>query len=182
MPKNLINDLYTGASGVGKIWTLVTAIISTLICLLMFALGIYIIYHKNYLKQIEGKIVKSSYDCSVVKNTTTNKGSSNTSESKTCRFDVQYTVDNKNYTKTFSSSDIYSVDNIVTIWYDPNHPDRSEFNPASKIVGWFIIGLSFFILFGAWFMVWFTRHNKFIAASVGAGAGMGLIKSTFNRI
>ena len=46
---NLGDDLYTGASGAGKIWTLISAIIATIVCLLMLAAGIYIIYHKNYI-------------------------------------------------------------------------------------------------------------------------------------
>lgn len=172
---NLGDDLYTGASGAGKIWILISAIITTIVCLLMIAGGIYIIYHKNYLKYIESKVLKSSYNCSI--STPSNTPSN---QITTCKFDSQYTVNNQNYTKTFSSSNTYQVDDKVTVWYDPNHPDRSEFNPLSKTVGWFIIALSFLILFGAWFMVWLSRRSKFIAASIGAGAGIGIAKSAVN--
>ena len=184
---NLGDDLYTGASGAGKIWTLISAVIATIVCLLMVATGIYIIYHKNYLKYIESRVLKSSYNCSIStpSNTSSNTSSntpSNTPSNQitTCKFDTRYTVNNQNYTKTFSSSNTYQVDDKVTVWYDPNHPDRSEFNPLSKTVGWFIIALSFLILFGAWFMVWLSRRSKFIAASIGAGAGIGIAKSAVN--
>jgi hypothetical protein len=174
---NLGNDLYSGASSAGKIWTLIIAIISTIISLIMIALGVYIIYHKNHLKSIDGKVLKSSYNCIAGPSRATSSVPSPPSMS--CKFDARYEVDNQNYTKTFSSLNSYAIDDKVTVWYDPNHPDRSEFDPPSKSVGWVIIGISLFILLSAWFIYWLSRRNKFISASIGAGAGISIVKSMF---
>lgn len=37
---------------------------------------------------------------------------------------VEYTVDGKHYTGEYSTSSNYAITNTVTIWYDPDHPER----------------------------------------------------------
>ena len=161
------SEIYSGAAGFGRIYAWISAIIGTLIAIGMIIGGVYIIQHKSHLKSVDGIVTKASYDCSTKtndKNTTT-----------TCKFDVSYTVD-KSYNKTFSSTDTFSKDDKITIWYDPNHPDIGEFNPPDKWIGWLLIGIAFLIVFSVWFWVWLTKRSKFAAAAGGASAVINMIR------
>lgn len=166
--ESLGSEIYSGAAGFGRIYAWISAIIGTVTAIGMIIIGIYIIQHKSHLLSVNGKVTKASYDCSTQ--------TQNKSTTTTCKFDVTYSVNDKNYTKTFSSTDILSVDEIVTIWYDPNHPEQGEYNPVPVGIGWALIIFAAFILIGVWFWVWLTGRYKFAAASSGAAAAINLIR------
>jgi hypothetical protein len=167
--ESLGSEVYSGAAGFGRIYAWISAIIGTIIAIGMIIAGIYIINHKGHLKSVDGKVTKASYNC----NTQTHDKDTTT----TCKFDISYIVDSKTYTKTFSSTDKFSVDQTVTVWYDPNHPDQGEFNPLSKNVGSVLISSAIFITISVWLWVWLTRRYKFAAAAGGASSIFDMFKN-----
>ena len=119
-------SLFSSLSNFGRIDALLSAIFSTVIACFMIYFGIKIINHKAHLKPVSGIITKSSYDCNRQiddKNTTT------------CEFNVSYELDDKTYTKTFSSTSRFSTNESVTVWYDPSHHNQAEFDPTPKSIG-----------------------------------------------
>jgi hypothetical protein len=174
-------SFYTSSLKLGNIISIYYAIISTIASLLILILGIYIIYHKNYLTSTDGEVIKSSNNCLKIGERYIIGGSSPI-PSITCNFDVKYLVNNKNYNKTLSSLNIYKVEDKVTVWYDKNNPDKSELNPISTTVGWFIIILSLFILLSGWFIFWLCKKNKFISAFFGFFMFISICILVFNKI
>ena len=166
--ESLGNEIYSGAAGVGKIYAWISAVIGTIIAIGMIIFGIYIIQHKSHLVSVDGIVTKDSYDCSTQ--------TQNQTTTETCKFNVDYIVNSKNYNITFSSTSKFSNNETVTIWYDPNHPEQGEFNPPSKGIGWGVIVLAIIVLFGVWFWVWLTGRYKFAAAAGGAAAAINLIR------
>jgi len=162
------DEIYSGAAGFGRIYSWISAVIGTLIAICMFIFGIYIIQHKSHLKSVDGKVTKSSYDCSIQ---TVDKNTTNT-----CKFDVKYTVNNIEYTNTFSSTSMVSVDETITIWYDPNNPANGEFNPISKTIGVVLIVSSIVVILIVWFWVWLTKRSKFAAAGMGTAAVINMFR------
>jgi len=162
------SEIYSGAAGFGRVYAWISAIIGTIIAIGMIIFGIYIINHKGHLKSVDGTITKASNNC----NTQTHDNDTTT----TCKFDVSYIVNGETYNKTFSSTNIFSVNETVTIWYDPNHPDQGEFNPPSKTVGWVLICFAAFIIIGGWVWVWLTNRYKFAAAAGGAVAVVDMFR------
>ena len=173
--KNSIgNELYSGAADFGRFYAWISAIIGTLISIVMIAIGVYIIRRRSYLLSVDGKVTKASYACAT---TTSSNRNRTTTSSTTCKFDVTYEVYGQSYTKTFSSVTMYSIEDKVTIWYDQNHPDRSEYNPPPKFIGWGLIGVAILIIVGSWVWVWATRRYKFAAALSATSAAVGVLKN-----
>ena len=133
----------------------------------MCIFGVYIIKHKRHLKTVDGTVTTSSYDCS-----TQTRDKSTT---ETCKFDVTYRVDQKDYTDTFSSTNKLSSGETITIWYDPNHPEKGEINHISKTIGIVFIVLSIIVIVSVWVSVWLTKRYKFAAAGMGTAAVVGMI-------
>ena len=170
--ESLGNEIYSGVAGFGRIEAWISAIIGTIIAIIAIIFGIYIIIHKGHLKSVTGTVTKSSYGCTTTTDTNNNK----TTITTICSFNVTYTVGTQTYNKTFSSTDTLSQGDSVTIWYDPNNPDKGEYNPAPTYVGWLIIGIALFVSLGLWLWVWITNRSKFAAAVGGASAAIEMFR------
>lgn len=159
------DDVYSGAAGFGRFYTTMTAVISTIVGLLLFAVGIYIIYHRSHLKTVNGQVLDNS-KC----NTTVNQN--NGQYVKSCLTHVGYNVDNIPYDQQLNSgSNEYSKGQGIIVYYDPVNPKEAEINPIPKWIGYFVSGLALLIIIWAWVWVWITKKYKFAAAAKGtAGA------------
>lgn len=147
--------LYTGAATFGKVWSIFSAVAATLIAIAMILGGIYIIYHRAHLVSVKGKVTKSNYDCVTQKNT------------KTCQVNVEYSVSDKKYNKTFTASSTYKTGDDILVYYDPSDPTDSEIEPIQKWVGWALIGGAVFIALSSWIWVYLVERYKFLAAAQG---------------
>jgi maltodextrin utilization protein YvdJ len=165
--KSVGDEIYSGAASFGRIYAWISAVIGTLIAICMCIFGVYIIQHKRHLKTVDGEVTKTSYDCSTQ--------TQDKSTTKTCKFDVTYRVDGTDYKDTFFSTNTPSLEEKITIWYDPNHPEKGEINPISKTIGIVLIVLSIVVIIGVWVSVWLTKRYKFAAAGMGTAAVVGMI-------
>lgn len=76
---------------------------------------------------------------------------------------------------TFSSTTRFSDEETITIWFDPNNPDKGEFNPISKTIGVVLIVLSIIVIVSVWVWVLLTKRYKFAAAGMGTAAVINMI-------
>lgn len=175
--ESLGKEMYSGAAGLGKIYALFSAILGTLISVVMIIVAINIIKNRRRLISVNGKVTKSSMDNNCLTQTDINSSRGRTRTVTTCNFDVNYQAsNNQSYTKTFSSTDMFFIGDNVTVWYDPNNPNNAEYKPTSTIFGWIIIGIGVFIILGGWFWVWVTRQYKFAAAAGGVKAAVNIFR------
>jgi len=158
-----VDSLYGDAAQIGKWWAVVSAVIGTFVAIGMIIGGIYIIYHRSYLQSVQGKVVKSSYDCT-------------TTKTPTCKVDITYSVNNTTYNKTFTSAKMYKVGDTVDVYYNPNDVSDSEINPLPKWLGWASIGGAIFVVILSWIWVWLVNKYKFLAAAEGVKGVYTLLK------
>lgn len=159
--EGILDNIYSGTADFGQIWSLISAIFVTLIAIGLIIGGIYIIWHNSHLRQVQGQVVKSSYQCSTSSDKNGNKHTS-------CKVDVEYIVDNKRYTKTFNSATQYSSGQLITVFYEPNDPYDAYIEPLPKIIGWLMIVGAIVIAGMSWAWAYFAQKYKVVAAATGA--------------
>lgn len=141
---------------------LIFAGVGLLISIILIIIGIYIITSRNKLISVEGVVTKSSKDNNCSKQTI------NTNVITTCEFDVTYQVLNQSYIQTFLSTDMFSIGDKVTVWYNPNKPYKAEYKPTSTTIGWLLIGISVLIISVSVFMVWRAKNDELSAIVSGS--------------
>lgn len=170
---SLGEEIYTGTASFGKVWTVIQAVLGTIVGIVFIVLGSYIIKHRDHLLSTEGTIVKNS-DCAPV-----NDGKKMT---MSCMSYIMYTVNDKTYgskdkgVSVGTGSTEYKEGDKVTVYYDPTTPNVPEINPVPKAVGWAIIGISVFVVLMSWLWAWLASRYK-MAAAIGGVSGL---KSVFN--
>ena len=157
----LINNVYSGTTEFGKLWAIITVVVSLFASICLIYLGSYLM--KDHLSaNTTGIAIASDVpDCY------TNNGV------KTCRTKVSYTVDNIQYMSTLDSS--YSAGEKITIYYNPKDPTKISAYSYYK-AGIFCIVISIFsmLVFG---MKFYAEYNtKFGAAASGIGGAMDIIR------
>jgi hypothetical protein len=95
-----------------------------------------------------------------------------------CHFKLQYTVDEKKYTKIFDTfgSTNYSDERDIVVYYDPDDPDDASLSKDDyHTVGYILIGFGIFLLLASWIGLWVVYHYKFAAAASGAAGAIDII-------
>lgn len=166
-------EIYSGAAGFGRLWAVISAVIGTILSILLMIGGAYIIYHRSYLRSVKGEVLEDS----VCSTTTDAKGNSSTS----CMTKVTYEVDGHSYPNPQkplnSGSKSYRAGQPITVYYDPNNPNDADLNPVPKWIGILAIVISIVIIIGSWFWVWVTRKYKFAAAAGGASHAVDMVRT-----
>lgn len=164
--KSLGSEIYSDAASFGRVYAIIGAVFASLFSLMFIIGGIYIIYHKSHLKSVTGTVTSDSLCTQLDKNSTS------------CSVNYTYTIKDKNYSGTSTSSTSYKKGNKITVWYDPNHPGvHSEIDIPSKTIGVVAIIMGILIAIAAWVGVYLTRKYKFAAAASGVGGGIDIIKN-----
>lgn len=172
------SEIYSGAADFGRVWTLLGAIVGTIIGIATIILGIYIITKKSWLSSV-GTITAINGD---PKGTCTQSGQNNqngqTQQVYSCNIDIIYTFEGKNYTQTvyYSGNFQHYVGEHVNIYINPNNFSNISLDKnIPKFIGWIIIVIALLVMGGAWFWFWASQKYKFIAAAEGAGAGLHIL-------
>ena len=170
--RGLGDEIYSGSAAFGRVYTIISAVITTLISIAMIAIGIYMLVQKSN-PQIEAKI----------ENAECNRYSGEKNEVfYSCTLSVRYTVDGNEYTGTVheSGKTHYMKGEIIKLEYDPANPHKIKANPVpKKTIGWILLSIGIVLLFMAWLWVWLTQKFKFAAASTGVATGVGMIGRAF---
>jgi len=159
--EGIIDNIYSGTASFGKVWSIITAVFAVIIAIAMIVGGIYVIWHKSHLKEVQGTVVKSSYNCSTHTDKDGNKSTS-------CKVNVQYTVDGERYVKEFSTATQYQQGTEITVYYDPKDPHDAYIEPVPKAIGYLLIFGALLMAGGAIAWAYFAQKYKVVAAAAGA--------------
>lgn len=172
-PPSLGDQLYSGSAEVGIIWSLISAIIATIIGIFLIIAGIYILVKKSTLQEVSGTVI--SADPPSCGSQPYNVGNQPT---YSCNLTVSYTVNDTHFQKIiwYSGSVIYSPGQSITIYYNPNNPGNPSLTGAvPHFVGGILIFMGLLMAVASWFWYYMSRKYKFVAAAEGASAAYSLI-------
>jgi hypothetical protein len=148
---------YSGLATFGKIRTLVSAIIITIICI---GLIIYGFIHMSDKKKLTNATYAriTSIQCN---------------EKNMCNMEVSYTLDGHTYTNKFSQQNPQITASQIRIMFDPANPAHSEVELMSSNTEWVIIGVSAVVICIAWLAFYLSVKYKLFAAIEG---GVGIAR------
>ena len=161
--------IYSGTASFGRVMAVVGVVFAMIAALVMIPLGIYFIVHKTKL---------TSHTSGKVNNSSCTARSENNSVVYDCTFQVSYTVGNKPYSisDTTSGSQQYNGGDSVTVYYDPNNPANGSVNSDNThVMGVVLLVIGIIIPTVAWIWWYFARKYKSVAAAGGVMAGLDLL-------
>ena len=173
------NQIYSGTAIIGKVKSLSTAIIFTILSIIAIIFGIKIITNRNKMKQTEGNVVERS---SCV-NETFSDGKNSTKQRLSCNTFLTYTIDGIKYEKIPISTDstVYLENQKIILWYDTDSPNNPTIYPLSSNYGYLLIAIAIIIFISSWSWVYITQKSKFAASATGVGETLQMITPNFNN-
>ena len=161
-----------GFATLGKVQSIGTLVICSLLSILFFGISYYLFTHINKnLKSGLATVVKAQ--CSQIKNTPT-------SLSNRCTLDISYVVDNKEYKGSIitEGGTFYTNGNTVPISYDSQNPSNvTAKQPSSIITGIIFLFVGIFCLFIGIYSYFLTSSSNDYAVA----SGINSIQSLFNQ-
>ena len=160
------SDLYTGAASFGRTMTFITAVVSTIVAIILIIAGVIIYTRKN---------TRTAYPASVLY---TNGPNGICPQNASCILTVKYSgspdpVD-INYTNT---GHVYYDGEMITIYVDNTNPLDATLNkPLSKKAGLFIIVAAIFLAGMGWFWYEMSKKYKFLAAAEGGSEALRMFR------
>ena len=144
------SDVYSGLATYGRIRSIITLVITGVICIGLLIVGIVSVSKKpTRTSSTDGKI------------TIINPKS----------YTYTYNVDNKNYTGVENTNSTNnSLGQGVKVYYNPNSPSESRIGMSNKNIGIILIIASFVIFGIAALITYFTIKSKTFAAIEGGAA------------
>ena len=176
--KNWKDHAYTGAAMYGRFKTIMSAIVSVIVCLLMIGLSIpYVGKKTRYSKSARATVTGVT-----ASDSRTVQGEKNSYTMYDCVVNIEYTVDNVLYERNgflISSRTNYITGHKFNIYYNPEDPEdittTYSFNPNTIAVTFLIIGCIGLISTIGY--TYFVVKYKSIAAVTGAAHGIRDIKN-----
>jgi hypothetical protein len=172
---NVASDVYDGVAEYGKFSSMLGAVISSVLGLVMFGFGIYLLSKKRILtSRVEGKIVSiQNGKCEFIQGTYDQNTKRTTTSKWNCTITVSYTVNGIPYSQrdTTETSSKHQVGDSVVVYYSPSKPSVSSVvSDDYRIIGSALTCVSMCIVIGAWVWVWVTQRYKVAAAASGASS------------
>lgn len=149
--------LYSGAATLGRITTIIGALIGSFIALVFIAFGIYMLLQKNAFTSNTTATIQQ-VSCSPQEGLLQ------------CSLTLSYQVNGIDYSATLTtySSVSYVQGQTITIYYDPQNPATFELQIIpNTAIGAVCIVIGAIILIMIWAAVYFARSYKPYAAYVG---------------
>ena len=171
------NTLYNGASDVGVFKADLTLIICLILSTILFVVGIYMIIYDDDEKYLRIKGVVVQPNCTVASKTVDAKGISSTNYK--CNVAVNYSINNKLYSKTIftSGTTSYVKDEPVDLMILKTDYMNAQFAQMSNQSIGYILVLAAIGISGASYINYYLTHNyKLFAAAQGASAVAGLFR------
>jgi len=167
MSSGLGQEIYTGAAEIGKIRVTISLIISIIIGIFLLVLGIIMICKKNvHIEQITANV--DIANCTAYQ------------QNYNCNLIISYEYNGKIFSKkplrTTNSSN-FVVNDKIDIYINPQNPSDYSLESLAKdkMIGWFMIGISFIVVALAVLFYWLTYKSKFFAATEGVGLGVQML-------
>lgn len=160
------DEIYSGASSFGLVYSLIGAIIGTIVSVIMIIGGIYMLFKKVNTVPVSAKIV--GVNCVQGQN-----------DIRNCNINVTYTYNNKVENKyiQYSGNVIYTNNQELTVYVNKDNDSEVYIEqPSPKTIGSMLITFGLFILIGVWIWYWLTKKYKFLAAAQGVSGAYNLFR------
>ena len=175
---SFLNTAGEGLAVYGKIRAVIGAVIGTIVCLMLFGLGIYLL-NKDVPEM--GKVTATYVDVEGMceRQTKDNK------IQHVCSLNLTYTVDGKTYEKflTVTSSVNYKakLKKEIDIYYNKSNPESISADPSfpTKTVGWVLVIVSPIALIVNLVYTYIVLKNKSFATVMGGVGAVSDIAQLF---
>jgi hypothetical protein len=160
-------SIYDGAASLGIFMAYMSAIIGSIIGVILLIVGIWLLASKQTYSKITSAIIKDA-DC---KRVTEGKSVIND-----CVLSIEYTIDSKKYEKKINTRDnLYSIGSTIKIRYNPDVPTDTSTSVGRKWIGIILLAIGLLILFGVWIHWYIVTTYKFAAAAQGVGTAYNFV-------
>jgi hypothetical protein len=162
---SMFSEIYNDTASFGKFMAIISAILATVIGIVLIVAGVAEIRHVPIYTQVVNATIVNSPSCTSQVN----------GNLYSCMLTLKYTVNNVVYTSnlTTESSQPYMQNGSIQIYYNPKNPHQISQGSDNPKFGWWIIGLAVIIISVAWLMVWMVYKYKFAAAGSAVYAIFG---------
>jgi hypothetical protein len=181
--KGIGNEIYSGASELGKFYSIISLIFCSIIFIICLIYGKYLISKKiKYSKKVKAKIINSIpqnssqlSNCIQYDSTVTRNNSTAVVKKYKCDLSISFVIKDKTgvetdyVSKVSSDTEIdYSKTPEIEVYYDPLNPiDCSISSDDTKIFGWILIVIGFFVIICSIINYYLTQKYKFFAGASG---------------
>ena len=144
----------------GKTMSTISVIGTTIISIILIAIGIYFLVHKS----------KSTHP--TLATITNAQCNLNSNKKHNCTLTLSYNINNTKYTNILNTTNTieYIKGQNIKIYYDNKNPKIISLNNASynKMIAIFLIIFGLIILIMAWIYFYFAHKSKTFATILGA--------------
>lgn len=171
---NISSKIYDQASNFGVFMTKVDIVTGTISVIIMLCIAMYLLLSKGkHSKNTKGSVKKSK--CNFIRD---KEGKLY----KECLVNMDYNIEKKKLNNELITNIDYKEGSTVDILYNPiNDKDIVIKTGMRKNIGYALILLSIFTIFGTIFKYYIVKEYKFAAASNGLGEGIGLMSIPFKK-
>jgi len=171
---SLGEEIYSDASSFGKIWSLIGAVIGTIIGLGLFIFGLVFFFRK---KTNRDEVLASVSSINGGGTERCEKISDNpVNYSCLLTFNYNYKGNAYNLDYNYNGANIYYKGQKTNIYVNVNHPtDILLGKEAPSWTGLIFAIVGIIIIAGGWFWYWMSRRYKFLAAAQGVGGAYNII-------
>ena len=165
-----IDNAYSATSDFGKIKAIISAVVATIIGIIMIIIGIYLIKKISILTETATATINKLNNVCVQNN---NMWTCNMNVSFTDTTGKSYTIDNLQS----SSQNNYTSGETTTIYYEPDNPNNASLqSDNTHTIGYVLIIIAIFIMCISWLMVWLSQRYKIFAAAEGVSGIAEILK------
>jgi len=159
---SIASEIYSGTAEFGKIWALISAVIATIISIIMIIIGIYILTLKSKDTKVSATIIK-------INNSTTNVCDE---KDFNCTITISYIYNNRQQTRNINKpkqNQVYKVGDSIDVYIDDKSSVATQKDVPPKMMGFVLLITSVIILVSSWFWYWASKKYKPVAAAEGIG-------------
>lgn len=166
------DDIYQGTASFGVFYALISAIIGSVVGIVMIAIGLWLLLRKKRNESItKGKIIgidrSSTGRCDKV------GGSDNYS----CELQISFDYSGESYEKFFqyTGNFMYKIGQVINVYVIDGNPDNIDIQSEPRWIGWVLLSFGIIFAVAGWFWYWASRKWKIVAAAEGAGGIVGIV-------
>ena len=170
MPKSVGRELYEGAAEVGRVSSLVSAVVVSVIGMFLLMIGWSIVRHSRSELASTAK-TKEASRCSEVQVHTTRNNTVTTDTRLECLTPVAYDAGGTHFERQMQTGERrHGAGEDIRVFYQPGDASNATVNQTPSAMGYGMIGVSVVVVALVWASWYFARKSNVYAAVTGAGA------------
>jgi len=164
--KNVLNPIYETTATIGIVYNVVMTIVLSILFGILIYVGFYL---KNLDINKTDKILGKYKNVKCREEIVKDKNGNNKTVS-ICNAEIVYSVNDKEYIKSYKASKLVNENQPVTVYYDPNNPNDFIVEKTTYYFGLGMIIVGFIIIGLTWLWLILSIAFKPIASVSGIGA------------